>query len=212
MHMASNVGERVNEQDDAIDRAATAALVQAVQRGDRAAFRALYDEHKQRVYRTALRLLGSRTQAEDVTQDVFVIVYRQIDTFDYQSAFITWLYRITLNACYAVMRKAQRRAKYRAGSIDTTAFEQQHIAQNEAKSDAQVHRQEVERAIERALQALPPDLRATFVLREIEGLSYDELARVLKVAPGTVASRLARARQQLADGLSRLDFDESYLH
>ncbi len=189
---------------------AVGTLVRAAQRGDRTAFRQLYERHKQRVFRTAHRLLGDRAQAEDILQEVFVTVYRRLGTFDFRSAFATWCYRITVNICYDVMRKQERRAKYHAFDIDLEASDDLLQASASTQPDREVRRYEVQRYIEHALQQLSPDQRATFVLREVEGLSYDEIASAMQCSPKTVSSRLTRARQQLMDLLGDVDIDETY--
>lgn len=193
---------------DAVEAEATEAFVRAAQRGDRQAFRALFEQHKGRVFRTAYRLLGRREQAEDLTQEVFVTLFQRLSSFDYRSAFTTWLYRITVNACYDVMRKQERRAKYHADGVDVHTFE--NLSLGSARADDDARQREVHYYVERALEGLGPELRATFVLREVEGLSYDEIAGVLDVSKGTVASRLARARQQLGELLRGIGIDESY--
>lgn len=205
--MSSN---EVSETDktDAVDAEATEALVRAAQLGDRQAFRALFEQHKGRVFRTAYRLLGRREHAEDVTQEVFVTLFQRLGSFDHRSTFTTWLYRITVNACYDVMRKQERRAKYRADDVDIHAFE--GLPLGSSRTDEDARQREVHHYVERALEGLGPESRTTFVLREVEGLPYDEIARVLGVSKGTVASRLARARQQLAEVLRGIGIDESY--
>lgn len=207
--MSSNeVSETSETSPDAVDAEATKALVRATQRGDRQAFRALYEQYRQRVFRTAYRLLGRREQAEDVTQEVFVTLFHRLDSFDHRSAFTTWLYRITVNACYDVMRKQERRAKYRADDVDLHTVE--NLPLGSARADEDARQREVQHYVERALGRLGQELRTTFVLREMEGLPYEEIARVLDVSQGTVASRLARARQQLAEVLRGIGIDESY--
>lgn len=190
-----------------IDDDGTASLVRSAKAGDDAAFRELFEAFHGRVYRTAFRILGERHRAEDVVQEVFVTVFERLQTFDFRSAFSTWLYRITINACYAVLRKQNRRGKYRDRSRSTEEIVP--VAGGE-DSDEAVHRNEVRRQVDVALTRLNPDLRATFVLRQMEGLSYDEISQVLDVSPGTVASRLARARGQLADALRSLGIDNTY--
>ncbi len=97
---------------------AVGTLVRAAQQGNRTAFRQLYERYKQRVFRTANRLLCDRGWAEDVTQEVFITVYQRLSTFDFRSSFQTWCYRVTVNVCYDAMRKQKRRARYQAEDVD----------------------------------------------------------------------------------------------
>ena len=186
------------------------ALVQAAQQDNRAAFRQLYERYKQRVFRTANRLLNDQGWAEDVTQEVFMTVYQQLSTFDFRSSFKTWCYRITVNACYDAMRKQKRRARYQAEDVDLHNSDTNLKAPAFTQPDQAAHRSEVQHGVEHAMQSLSPKLRATFVLREVEGLSYDEIASVMGCLPGTVSSRITRARQQLAAVLRDAGIDETY--
>lgn len=185
----------------------TASLVRAAQQGDRAAFRALYEQYEERVFRTALRLLGRRPEAEDLTQEVFVTAYRKLDTFDHRSSFATWLYRTTVNACYDAMRKKKRRSGSE-GEMPDRAPDASLLQAARSDSPAdQAQQRELRQQVDTALQTLSPKLRTTFVLREIEGLSYQDIAQAMDCAEGTVASRLARAREQLADLLRKAGVD-----
>jgi len=150
----------------------TASLVRAAQQGDRRAFRALYEGHKKRVFRTALRLPGSRPEAEDLTQEVFVKVYRKLDTFDFQPSFRTWIYRTTVNACYDRMRKNKRRSGCEGEMPDRDPAASLLRAPQSNSPSEKTQQREVRRQVEAALQRLRPKQRTTFVLREIEGLSY----------------------------------------
>ena len=189
---------------------ATDTLVRAAQQGNRAAFRQLYDRYNHRVFRTANRLLNDRGWAEDVTQEVFMTVYQRLSTLDFRSSFVTWCYRITVNACYDAMRKQKRRARYHAEDVDLHDSDTNLPASASTHPDLAARRYEVQHCVEQALQRLSPILRATFVLREVEGLSYDEIASVMDCLPGTVSSRITRARQQLAAFLQGAGIDETY--
>jgi RNA polymerase sigma-70 factor (ECF subfamily) len=193
------------------DSSWTEELVRAAQRGNRGAFRRLYEEHKDRVYATALRLLSRRSEAEDVTQEVFVKIYRKLSSFAFDSAFATWCYRITVNACYDRMRREERRSSYQGdypveGEPMRSYFSPEMDSSESGSADGDIQREVV-----RGLDRLSPKLRATFVLKEMEALSYREIAEVLECAEGTVASRLARARRQVAEYLRSVGIDETYL-
>lgn len=190
-----------------LDDDRTETLVRLAQQGDRKAFRTLYERFHRKVFRTAVRLLGDPVRAEDVVQEVFVTIYERLNDFNLRSSFSTWMYRITMNACFAVMRKQERRGKYY--DADRT-MDGLTLASSGATPEASAGQHEVRRYLEEAIRRLSPDLRATFVLRQTEGLSYREIGKVLDVSTGTVASRLARAREQLSETLLDFGIDETY--
>lgn len=186
------------------------SLVRSAQQGDRRAFRALYERFHQRVYRTAVRLLGDRVRSEDVVQDVFVKLFENLADFDFRSSFSTWLYRITVNTCYALMRKRERRERREQYQARDRMVDDLAPVAHGADAEAALSWNQVQYFVEEAIERLSPDLRATFVLRQMEGLSYREIGDVLDVSQGTVASRLARARRQLAETLRDAGIDESF--
>ena len=188
------------------------SLLLSARKGDPRAFQQLYEQNAPMVFRVAFRLLGNRLDAEDVTQEVFVTLYRRLGTFDFRSSFQTWCYRITVNACYDKMRKQQRRAAYQAGYVeDGDGVPETVQAGRQPEPVRQVLLQDLQRFVEQALARLHPDLRTALVLKEIEELSYQEIARIMACSQGTVASRLARARQQVAQYLRRAGIDATYL-
>lgn len=166
------------------DQIDDAILVQAAQSGDIAAFEQIVRRHQAAVYRVALRMLGSRADAEDVTQETFVRAWRSLDRFRRQSALNTWLYRIVTRRCLdaigARRTTEQLDAEYRESVADGPA--------------GIVEQRERLEAVTRAIAGLPADQRVVLVLREFEGLSYDELADVLGTSVASVKGRLHRAR------------------
>ncbi|MBX9792599.1 MAG: RNA polymerase sigma factor [Pirellulales bacterium] len=168
-----------------------ARIVAACQRGDRAAQRELYELCSPKMFRLAVRMVGIQ-EATDVTQQVFLQVYRSIGQFSDRSRFETWLYRLAINECLQFRRRAMRRP-----------FEPVEVepADHRAGPTARVQDREL---LELALQRLDAELRSLFLLRELEGLAYRELAEVLEISEGTVASRLNRARSQLKENLLEL--------
>lgn len=166
------------------DQIDDAILVQAAQSGDLAAFEQIVRRHQTAVYRVGLRMLGSRADAEDVTQDTFVRAWRSLDRFRAQSALTTWLYRIVTRRCLDTI--AGRRS---TEQLDETSTEL--VAGEPAEIVAQ---REQLRAVTRAIAELPADQRAVLVLREFEGLSYNELADVLGTSVASIKGRLHRAR------------------
>lgn len=187
-------------------------LLLSARKGDPRAFQQLYEQNAPMVFRVAFRLLGNRLDAEDVTQEVFVTLYRRLGTFDFRSSFQTWCYRITVNACYDKMRKQQRRAAYQAGYVEDDDGVPETVQAGRRPEPVQkVLLQDLQRFVEQALARLHPDLRTALVLKEIEELSYQEIATIMACSQGTVASRLARARQQVAQYLRRAGIDATYL-
>lgn len=194
------------KEDDSV-----ASLVRLAAKGDRTAFKALYEQYHESVYRTAYRLLGDRMRAEDVTQEVFVNIHQKLDSFNFNSTFQTWCYRITVNACYDIMRKQKRRSKHNRGPVEAESYESRVESSRRSRPGEILKRKEVSNLIDQKLQSLNEDLKAAFVLREFEGLSYADVAKILECSEGTVASRLARARSQLADFLTKVGIDNTYL-
>lgn len=178
-------------------------LVRSAQRGDGQAFRRLVEKYQRRVYQLALGMLKDSDDAMDIAQETFVRVHRYLPSFKGDSSFFTWTYRIAMNLCL----DAQRR-KGRAERVDV---EQENEADLEAAMDPPSHalagpqrqalNEELKGKIEEALQSLSENHRAILLLREMEGLSYEELAKVLGIRKGTVMSRLFHARLKMQNKL-----------
>jgi RNA polymerase sigma-70 factor (ECF subfamily) len=175
-----------------------AALVQRCAAGDESAFAELVSDHQRMVVQLAVNLLGDRDEALDLSQDVFLRVFRTIARFRGQSSLKTWIYRIAVNQARNRHRFWRRRRRADQVSLDL------HVAEHgDLRSTADVgpervlQQKELAAALKHAFDALPFDQRTAIVLREIDGLSYEEIAFSLGVAVGTVKSRLTRARQAL---------------
>ena len=169
-----------------------AAVVTACQQGDRAAQRQLYDACQQNVFRLAVRMVGLQ-DAADVTQQVFLQAFRSIGKFNGRSLFETWLYRLAVNESLQHLRR-NRRGKHQ--TLDWEPMDESHQG-----DDAE--RKEV---LDQALARIDPELRSIFLLREVEGLSYHDIAEALQIPEGTVGSRLNRARRELRQQLTELGF------
>ena len=169
-----------------------AAVVSACQHGDRAAQRQLYDACHQSMFRLAVRMVGLQ-DAADVTQQVFLQAFRSIGQFHGRSRFETWLYRLAVNESLQYLRRNRR---WRHRHLDWEPMDQSH------HDDAD--RREL---FEQALARIDPELRSIFVLREVERLSYREIAEALQIPEGTVGSRLNRARRELRQHLSDLGLE-----
>ena len=183
---------------------AEAQLVERARRGDPQAFRALVERYQRRVYSLALGFLKDPDEARDVAQEAFLKVYRHLGTFQGSASFYTWVYRITVNLCIDLRRKA--------GRGNQVEFDEK-VARTEVGSPADelscqrlgfdpgraLHNSELRGRITAALQKLSEQHRAVLLLREVDGLSYKEIADVLECPEGTVMSRLFHARRQMQE-------------
>lgn len=180
-----------------------AALISRCAAGEQAACAELVAGHERMVYQLALHLLGDRDEALDLSQEVFLRVFRTIHSFRGQSALRTWIYRIVINQARNRQRFWRRRHRNEQVSLD------QHVADHGeprqmtdgVSPDRVLARKELASRLWSALDKLPFEQRTVIILREIDGLSYEEIAFSLGVAVGTVKSRLTRARQALREQL-----------
>jgi RNA polymerase sigma-70 factor (ECF subfamily) len=184
-------------------------LVRRAQRGERGAFDLLVLRYQHKVIKLVARLLRDPTEAEDVAQEAFVKAYRALGSFRGDSAFYTWLYRIAVNTARNAMASRQRRpldyeAELSEGEQSTVESRLRHTDTPEAT----VLSEEIRETVNRAVAALPEDLRTAIILREIEGLSYEEIAAAMDCPVGTVRSRIFRAREAIDRSLHPL-LDES---
>lgn len=179
------------------------ARVQECVAGDEAACTRLVTDHQRMVYQLSLHLLGDQQEALDLSQEVFLRVFRTLGQFRGQSTLRTWIYRVVVTQASNRRRWWRRRHQSQQVALD------QHVAQHGdladarpfAKPDQVAEQRETAQQVWTALDRLPFDQRTILVLREIDGLSYDEIAGSLNVAVGTVKSRLARAREHLREEL-----------
>lgn len=186
-----------------------AALVRAFQAGEEAAFDRLVLRHQDRTVNLCYRLLGNYAEADDCAQEVFVKAFRSLKGFRSGSAFSTWLYRIAVNACLSWRRSLAFRFRKRSVSLsqpeDPESDERPREIGDETLSPRrEAERKERDKIIEEAIASLPKSLRTVLVLREIEGLSYEEVAEATGYNLGTVKSKIARARGRLREQLKTL--------
>lgn len=176
-------------------------LIERSREGKRAAFQELVEKYQQRMYAVAYGLLGNREDALDAVQDAFIKAYNSLPRFEGKSSFYTWLYRITVNAAIDLGRKASRREEIEfREEIDVEEEKSEFPVASPSESPSeQLLRKELGELIEDAIQKLPADQRTVIVLREIEGLSYKEIAQVMKCSEGTVMSRLHYGRRKLQE-------------
>lgn len=166
--------------------------------GDPAAFDLVYRRHVEMVYNLALRMTGSEVEAEDLTQEVFLRVHRHLGRFKGRSTLKTWIYRVALNHCRS--RLGRRRWFFLPLAEETTDDDGPPgavVADPGRGPEAELLARDDARRVARALRRVKPVFRAAVVLRDLEGLSYEEIAEVLGTRVGTVRSRIARGREQL---------------
>lgn len=184
-----------------MDKQDTDKFVARARNGDMQAFEALILNHEKIVYNLAYRILQNEEDAKDISQEVFLRVYRYLDRFDGKSAFSTWLYRIAYNTCIDETRRRKNKAAY---SIDAqletedSSMKQQYTDPTPTP-EAQVLSKERQKRLLSAIESLPPDYKTALILRDLEGLSYSEISETMGLALGTVKSRIARARSQLKE-------------
>jgi RNA polymerase sigma-70 factor (ECF subfamily) len=180
-------------------------LVRRVQRGERGAFDLLVLKYQHKVVKLVARMLRDPAEAEDVAQEAFVKAYRAIGSFRGDSAFYTWLYRIAVNTARNTMASRQRRPlDYEA---DLSESEQSAVESRMRHGDtpeAVALSDEIHHTVNGAIGALPEDLRTAIILREVEGLSYEEIAEAMDCPVGTVRSRIFRAREAIDRSLKPL--------
>ena len=172
-------------------------LVQRAQRGDLRAFDLLVLKYQGRIGALVSRYIADAGEVEDVTQEAFIKAYRALSKFRGDSAFYTWLYRIAANAATNHLVAKGRRPGADATIEDAEAFDDGGLVSETGSPEAMAMGDELAGVVEQALQALPEELRSALTLRELEGLSYDDIAEVLGCPVGTVRSRIFRAREAI---------------
>jgi RNA polymerase sigma-70 factor (ECF subfamily) len=165
-------------------------LINGCKKGDPSAFEALVRKYQDRIYNLCRYMLQDPRDAQDAAQDVFLKAYRGLKDFRPDASIYTWLYRISVNACLDY-RKKSRRHVFRSEPLTND------LPSDEPLPEGVYESEEIPYSVRLALQKLPEKLRAAIVLREMEELSYEEIAKVLGTSVGTVKSRLSRAREEL---------------
>jgi RNA polymerase sigma-70 factor, ECF subfamily len=181
-------------------------LIARLRRKDPSAFEALVRTHQDRVYDFCVRMLADREEAFDLTQEIFISVHKHLDKFRADAKLTTWIYRIARNHCLNRLKYLKRRGRGRSDEYG----EGNELSITEAmggsqQPDAAVSARTERELVHKAIQELDEDQRALVVLRDVEGLSYEEIMEITELPEGTVKSRLHRAREKLAGILTKLE-------
>jgi len=187
--------------------------------GDQEAFRVLVERYQGRAHGLALRVLRDEEQARDAVQDAFLKVHANLARFENRSSFYTWLYRLVMNVCLDAKRR-DRSARFvdtpeladleRVATVESMPSSEQHWRSHQEAPDDALERTELRGAVARAITALPDAARETLILREVEGLSYAEIAEALDIPKGTVMSRLHYARRRAQELLREAGVAEEF--
>ena len=172
------------------------SLIAAAKGGDASAFETLMGAYEQRVYALCLRMMGNPHDGEDVAQEAMLRIWQRLAQFRGDSAFSTWVYRVTASCCTDALRRRSPQSSLEA--LQEEGFDARDDAPTpQERQEAR----ETQRAIAAALSDVPADMRSVFLLRDVHGLSVEDTARALGISGGTVKSRLSRAREKLAQYL-----------
>ncbi len=183
-------------------------LIQRFLSGEEGAFNQLVLNYQNRVYGLCYQLLGSLDEAEEVAQEVFLTVYRSLKDFRGESRFSTWLYRVTVNHCKNRMKYLGRRGYYQSDSLEEPVETEKGEISRQLADEAQdplehLEQKEIQILVRKKIMDLAEDHRVVILLRDLEGLSYQEIARILELKEGTVKSRIHRARAELKSLLEK---------
>ncbi|GGY75881.1 RNA polymerase sigma-H factor [Marinobacter zhanjiangensis] len=172
-------------------------LVRKARQGDRSAFDLLVLKYQSRVASIISRYIYDSQEVLDLTQETFVKAYRAIERFRGDSAFYTWLYRIAVNTAKNFLESRGRRPQGVADAVDAESFEDGFRLRDIASPEKFLQRDQLREVLDAAIDGLPEELRSAFLLREYEGLSYEDIAKILECPIGTVRSRIFRARDAI---------------
>jgi len=208
-----NVKENINVEDKLMEsrpvnpeRAIDQKLVEKAQRGDKKAFGMLVEKYQRRLNRLLSRMVRDQSEIEDIVQDSFIKAYRAINNFRGDSAFYTWLYRIGINTAKNHLVKLGKRPKAMndVEIEEIENFEDAPDLRNHETPESTMMSSEIVASVNQTIQALPNELREAISLREMDGLSYEEIADLMNCPIGTVRSRIFRAREVIAEKLKPL--------
>lgn len=185
------------------DREVDQQLVERAQRGDKAAFELLVAKYQRKLIRLLSRFIRDPTEVEDVAQEAFIKAYRALPSFRGDSAFYTWLYRIGINTAKNYLVAMGRRAPTvsETESADAESSEESGQVPDYNTPENELMSRQIAETVNRAVEELPEELRTAITLRELEGLSYEDIASIMNCPIGTVRSRIFRAREAIAEKL-----------
>ena len=188
------------------DREIDQQLVERAQRGDKRAFELLVEKYQRKLARLVSRLVRDPAEAEDVTQEAFVKAYRALPSFRGDSAFYTWLYRIGINTAKNYLVAMGRRAptSTEVDAEEAEGYESADQLRDINTPESLLLSKEIATTVNKAIESLPEELRSAIQLRELEGMSYEEIAKLMDCPIGTVRSRIFRARETIAERLKPL--------
>jgi RNA polymerase sigma-70 factor (ECF subfamily) len=192
--IASMAPDNDQKQTEQPDSQTDLQLVRKVRNGDRAAFDLLVVKYQSRVASIISRYVYDSQEVMDLTQEAFIKAYRAIDRFRGDSAFYTWLYRIAVNTAKNYLESRSRRPQGSADSAEAENFDDGRRLRDIASPERLLQRDQLQKELSNAIASLPEELRSAFLLREYDGLSYEDIARILECPIGTVRSRIFRAR------------------
>jgi RNA polymerase sigma-70 factor (ECF subfamily) len=192
----------MNEKNTVRSAREDAILIRAFQKGDKTVFDELVLKHQDKLFNLCYRLSGDYQEANDAAQETFMRVYVSLKKFRFESSFSTWLYRIAVNICKNKFKSLAYRQRKKTVSLSNPGSAEDDESPLEIRDDScspihELEKKERMRAIEQAVNMLPPEQKTVVTLRDIEGFSYEEIVRITGTALGTVKSRLARARLDL---------------
>ncbi|MFV0313919.1 MAG: RNA polymerase sigma factor [Anaerotignum sp.] len=181
-------------------------FISKAKQGDMAAFEELILQHEKMVYNVALRMMNHSEDAKDISQEVFIKAYRNISNFDERSTFSTWIYRITTNTCIDEMRKRKGKQTF---SLDNEFEGEESSWKREVADDADTPeksllKKEEKNEILMAMEGVSEEYKMVFILRDIQGLSYEEISDILDLTLGTVKSRISRARKNIKEEIYKI--------
>lgn len=191
------------------------ALIERAKQNEPQAFNLLFVKYRHRLMRILSRFINDKSEIEDVAQETLIKAYKALPDFNYDSAFFSWLYRIAINTAHSYFRTKARHTHLSLSDLsvgednDNDDFLQQRLTDS-SNPESIVMSQEIAQTIEKAMNTLPEKLKQAIILREIDGLSYEEIAQIASCPVGTVRSRIYHAREMIAQKIRPLlDNDES---
>lgn len=200
MYVLTQTAEALDYEAEGMDE----QLVARIAAGERALFAQLYGLYYPRTFALAYGMTGRREQADDMTQEIFLRAYERLGSYNGRSSFATWFYRLAVNQSLNYCRRERRHKSSVSDAEDVESLTGASGSGADGRMEAALLQQQVQAQVRQALLTLKPEMRVLIVLKEIEGLSYEEIAERLDCSMGTVASGLSRARKLLARKLENL--------